>query len=190
MRHTRRELLAATAGGAVLGAASGCQGAFARSEPAVLTYKGIDIRWSVDRTERYVAALCWLWSDGRSRVVGWEPAENPEIVRSPAAVSVTGETPRRLRERFEAVTYVLGFSGAEATELSPLESTFGQVVVSRERFNRVGFTDRARVARTDRGVRVRGVDPGGNGDLAGWDVDIGSKDLREQFPDSGVPPPG
>jgi len=189
MTHSRRDVLAATAGLATLGVASGCQGALGRSEPAFLSYKGIDVRWVVDRTQGYVAELCWLWSNGRSRVVGWEPATYPDVVRSAADVSVSEDTARRLRERFEGVTFVLGFSGVDATDLSPLESTLGQVATSREGFNRVQFTDRVRVARTDDGVRVRGVDPGGHATLDGWDVEIGTKELAEQFPDSGVPEP-
>ncbi len=189
MTRSRRDILASVAGFATLGVASGCQGTFARSEQAFLSYKGIDVRWVVDRTQGYAAELCWLWSDGRSRVFGWEPAAYPEIVRSATAVSVPEDTARRLRSRFESVTFVLGFSGVDATELSPLENTFGQVAISREQFNRIQFTDRVRVARTGGGLRVRGVDPGGHGDLEDWEVTVGTKDLVEQFPDSEVPPP-
>jgi hypothetical protein len=189
MRSTRRTVGGSALGLAGLSATSGCLDVFSRSEPAFLSYKAVKVSWETDRVQGYVADLCWVWSDGRSRIVGWEPEEYPGIVRAPTDVTVSDETSRALRERFAGVRFLVGLSRVETTDLSLLESDFGHFDVSRERFNRVQFGDRIRVVPTGSGVRIRTVQKGEHGDPTDWTVTIGEKNLLEQFPDSQVPEP-
>lgn len=189
MTSTRRQFVVSTLGLAATGSTGGCLDVLAGSEPAFLSYKAIEVRWESDRGRGYVADLMWLWSDGRTRLFGWEPETYPDIVQSPTRVTVSKETLRRLRDRFAGVELLLGFSSVETTDLTLLESDLGQVAVPREQFDRVQFGDRVAVAPTGSGVRVRDVQTGGHGDPAEWSVEIGTKDLVSQFPDSGVPEP-
>ncbi|MFW6317501.1 MAG: hypothetical protein ACOC06_03425 [Halorubrum sp.] len=189
MAIPRRGFARSAVGLAGLGSTAGCLDALSNPEPAFLSYKAITVRWRRDRTQGYVADLCWLWSDGRSRIFGWAPEAYPDVVRSPTEVTLPERTFRRLRDRFAGVELVLGFSRADTTDLALLESDLGQVAVSRDRFNRVQFGDRITVARTESGVRVRDVEDAAHGDPTGWTVQIGTKDLVSQFPDSRVPEP-
>ncbi|MEF8841145.1 MAG: hypothetical protein V5A62_05910 [Haloarculaceae archaeon] len=178
-----------TLGLAGLGSTSGCLDFLSQSEPAFLSYKAVAVQWETDRGQGHVADLCWLWSDGRSRIFGWEPEEYPDIVRTATDVTVSDETFRTLQKRFTGVIFQVGLSSIETTDLSLLESDFGILDVSRDRFNRVQFGDRVRVSPTDSGVRIRDIQRGRHNDPADWTVTIGVKNLVEQFPDSQVPEP-
>lgn len=186
---SRRRTVRTALGLAGLGAVSGCLDRLRASEPAFLSYKSITVGWPGNRVEGYVADLCWLWSDGRSRLFGWAPGKYPDVVRSPGNVVVSNATARRLRDRFSRVKLVVGFSHVDTTDLSLLESDLGQIAVPREEFNRVQFGDRIRVTPTSSDVRIHGVQRGQHGDPADWDISIGTKTLTDQFPDSGVPEP-
>lgn len=128
-----------------------------------------------------------MWSDGQSRIFGWEPEEYPDIVRAPTDATVSDETFRALQERFTGVRFLVGLSSVETTDLSLLESDFGHLDVSRERYNRLQFGDRVRVNPTDSGVRIRAIQKEGYDDPTDWTVTIGIKNLVEKFPDSQVP---
>ncbi len=190
MRLARRRFCVSTLGLASLGSTGGCLDRLSRPEAAFLSYKAIKVQWDSDRVQGYVADLCWLWSDGRTRIFGWEPEAYPDVVRSATDVRVSDGTSRALRERFTGVRFLIGLSSVESTDLSLLESDFGHIDVSRDWFNRVQFGDRVRVNPTDTGVRIRGIERGGHSDLTDWTVTIGQKNLVEQFPDSQVPEPG
>lgn len=189
MTPSRRNLIISTLGLAGLGLTSGCLDVLSRSEPAFLSYKAIKVQWETDRVQGYVADLCWLWSDGQSRIFGWEPEEYPDIVRAPTDVTVSDETFRALQERFIGVRFLVGLSSVETTDLSLLESDFGHLDVSRERFNRLQFGDRVRVNPTDSGVRIGAIQKGEHNDPTDWTVTIGMKNLVKQFPDRQVPEP-
>ncbi|OYR43445.1 hypothetical protein DJ81_09335 [Halorubrum sp. Hd13] len=189
MNHSRRMFIISTLGLAGLGSTSGCLDVLSRSEPAFLSYKGIKVQWATDRVQGYVADLCWLWSDGQSRIFGWEPEEYPDIVRTATDVAVSDETFRALQERFTGVRFLVGLSSVETANLSLLESDFGHLDVSRERFNRLQFGDGIQVNPTDSGVRIRAIQKGEHNDPTDWTVTIGTKNLAEQFPDSQVPEP-
>lgn len=118
MDLSRRAFAVSALGLAGLGAGSGCLGRLGSGAPAFLSYKGIAVQWTVDRTAGYVADLCWLWSDGRSRLFGWESAVYPDIVRSPTDVSVDADTADALDARFTAVRYSIGVSHVETTDWS------------------------------------------------------------------------
>ncbi|WP_435196712.1 hypothetical protein [Natronomonas sp. EA1] len=189
MQCSRRRFIGSTLGLAGVGATGGCLTPLTPGEPAFLSYKAVEVEWETDRGERYVADLCWLWSDGRSRVFGWAPEEYPAIVRTATDVTVSAETARALDERFAGVRFRVGLSRVGTTGLSMRESDLGTRDVSRARFNRVQFGDRLRAVRTDSGVRIRSVRTGGHGDPADWSVTVGTKALTEQFPDRQVPDP-
>lgn len=189
MRRSRRKFTLSALGLAGLGSTSGCLDILSRSEPAFLSYKAISVQWQTDRDQGYVAELCWLWSDGRSRIFGWEPESYPDIVRTATNVTVSDETFRALRERFTGVGFQVGLSSVETTDLSLLESDFGSLDVSRKRSNRVQFGDRIQVDPTDSGVRIRDIQKGRHSDPTDWTVTIGTKNLVDQFPDSQVPKP-
>lgn len=178
-----------TLGLACLNSTSGCLDGLSQSESAFLSYKGIKVQWEINRVQGYVTDLCWLWSDGQSRIFGWEPEEYPGIVQATTDVTVSDETFRALQERFTGVRFLVGLSSVETTNLSLLESDFGHSDVSRKRFNYLQFGDRIQVIPTNSGVRIRNIQKGEHNDPTDWTVTVGTKNLVEQFPDSQVPEP-
>ena len=183
---TRRTLLG-TLGVPLLTATGGCLERIPGIEDATLSYKAISVRWHDEDGRGHDAELCWLWSDGRSRVYGWEPTAYPEIVRSPTAVRISEETERQLERRFDGVAYVVGFSDPDAVERSPLENDRGQVGVPRRTFNRLQFGDRATIHRRGSGLRILAIQDGPGEPPDDWQIDVRARDLHEQFPDRNIP---
>ena len=184
---TRRTLLGTALGVPLLATTAGCLGRIPGIEDAVLSFKGISVRWLEATGRGYGAELCWLWTDAHSRVFGWEPGAYPDVVRSPTDVRVSHETERTFERRFDGVSFVVGFSDPDATDRSLLENDLGQVGVPRRTFNRLQFGDRATIHRRGSGLRIVTIEEGPRQLPDDWQITIRPKDLREQFPDRNVP---
>lgn len=187
--HSRREYLRAAIALPLVGATAGCLATLPGVDEGVVSYKAIEVRWLAGDGRGRVATLCWLWSDGDGRVFGWEPIEYPDVVRSATDVRVTEETGRLLRERFDGVAFVVGFSTPDAADRSLLENDRGQARVSRQTFDRLQLGDRATVSPGGSGLRILSTEEGPRELSDDWRVEVRPKNLREQFPDLDVPEP-
>lgn len=196
----RRTFLRAAAGIPALGPTTGCLTTIPGLKEAVVSAKSISVRWT-DRDGRGIqATLCWLWYDGHGHVTGWMPTAYPGIVDSATDVRVSSETERRLRERFADVTFLIGFSqpvdssreddfGDKIGRGSFPASDVGRLGVPTQTFDRLQLGDRATVYPGDSGLQILSIDDDPHEGSDEWHVAIGTRDLREQYPEHDVPEP-